>query len=196
MQTLDQLREEHAKELATAEHNHAMQLAVTEALGLSDDNWSAGFMHVHKADCHIKMVADTLSDALVLAERMNPLAMVRVKGSSLSFYAEESLTEKDRERNEITPICPWVYKIHGISGYPVNKTFIFHIKAAGYLVQVRVDVKDDPDTTRSTYQPRDSEGRKTGPLETTLHNGSGHFTHYARWWASPDEPKDFTLYSL
>ncbi len=188
---LAELRAKHEKEFAEAVKNEKTKSEVMAALGLTEENFAPGFMHVHKADCYIVVAADTLPDALVMCERMNPLQMVRITGTFCSFRAELSVTEKEYKENEILPI-PYCYKIDGLRQHNEEKTLVWFVEAAGYTVEVRCKVKNDPLTYRSyeiTFN-RSGDGVKK---RDDLVNKSGYFQRSNRFWSSLDQPSTYVL---
>jgi hypothetical protein len=164
---------------------------VKKALDLTEDNFSAGFMHVHKADCWVKLEADDLPSALHKCEVMNPLQAVRLEGTSLSFRADRTLTEKDKAENDQTMI-PYFYVIDGLRQYGDEKTLTWFADADGLTVEVRCKVKSDPLTRRAFHITfnRDGDARKE---QNDLINKSGEFTRVDKFWSSDDQPSRFVL---
>ncbi len=191
---LASLRAKHAKELEAAERNFRMKVAVMEALQLDAKAFRAGFMHAYGADCHIELHAETLPDAILIAERMGPITLCRVKDSSLSFLPDKRIPAKRSERAEIEPICPYIYEIDGVEGYAEEKRLRFFVEAAGYVVDVRVVVANDPDTARHLDDVRDNRGRLI-ERKRRITNNSGHFPRVTKWWAEPGKQGKYTLWS-
>lgn len=194
MNAIEALKEKQAEELAKAIKHDAMKTAVAAALGLNDANFSAGYMHVHAADCHVQFEADTLSDAMLICERMNPLAMVRLKGTFLSFRADCRVTNKERTENKVETIMPYVYKIDGLRQYGDERTLVWYVEAVGYVVECRCKVKQDPDTRRDYHITFDRYGHAT-KHKNNIVNKSGHFPQQDRFWSSDDQPGNWVLWS-
>ena len=197
---LDKLKERHAEELAKAEKDNVMQLRVTAIMGLGEANWSPGFAHpLPGCDCFVVYDVETLQDALELAEKFNVLNIVRYKDSCLSFKPEVALTEKQEKaisegRATVESVGPWVYYVED------KNTLRFYIwvdkvgSDRDYLVEVRVNVLNDPLTYRVTYREKDHKGHATGPVKTRLVNNSGHFTRSSSFWTPHDVPSNYRLY--
>lgn len=194
METLEQLKAKHEKELTDAIRNHEMREKVSSELGLNDDNWSAGFMHVAYADCYIKMQSEDLSQAIEVAERLNPETLVRCKDGCLSFQPFEQISEKQWENADCRTICPYIYDIDGLRQYGDEKTLKCFVKAAGYMVQVRIKVKNDPDTHR-VYDIHFNRYGEAIKERNEIINKSGYFNHQDKFWSSPDQPSKFVLWS-
>lgn len=192
--TIEAMRAKHAKEIADMERHLAVREAVTLALGLTDENWSPGAMHAHRADCFILMNAPDLSAALELAEKMNPIAMVKKTKGGTAFIPLCRM--KDSENDDSELVAPWRYDIRGLRHHKEDKVLLFYVEAGAHVVEVRVNVESDPLTFRR-YVPaqRDSRGRITREAQTDCANGSGHFCSVIRWWCPPGELNNFTLYS-
>lgn len=191
MTTIEKLKATHEKQLADAIRAETMKDAVKTALNLTDENFSVGFVHVHKADCFVNVEADTLPDALVMCERMNPLQAVRLKGTFLSFRADRSVSEKEREENDEIMI-PYFYVIDGLRQHGEEKTLTWFVDAAGYTVEVRCKVKSDPLTQRKYQITFDKHGN-AHKEQNDLINKSGEFLRVDRFWSSDDQPSRFVL---
>lgn len=190
---IEELKAKHEKELTEEIKVEEMRAAVLAALDLPESAWPIGARHTYKADCHIDLEADTLSDAMVLAEKMNPLAIARVKGSCLAFMPLDAAPDDDETTDEIENIGPWVYVIDGLRQHSDEKTLKFYVCAASYTVEVKVKVKSDPDTYRD-YEITFNNHGEAIKHRNNLVNKSGHFTKYNRFWSSDDQPGRFVLY--
>ncbi len=191
MTTLEALKEKHDKELQAAIKNEAIKEAVMTALNLSDANFSAGFMHVYKADCFVNLEAETLNEAITLCEKMNPLQAVRLKGTFLSFRADKTLSEKDMAENDQIMIPYW-YVIDGLRQYGEEKTLHWFVNAADYTVEVRCRVKSDP-LTRRDYAIQFNKHGEAIREKNELINKSGQFTRVDKFWSPQDQPGRFVL---
>ncbi len=172
--------------------NLKMKLFLMDALSLPESAFPAGFIHSYKSDCHIQLSAPTLNDAMVIAERMNPIAMVRYKPSCLSFIP---LIYSENEEYE-TLITPYIYELKAWTfTSTIDKTLTFYIKAGSYIVDVRVKIESDP-LTNIEYGFRGSHSRyQEREFFCTLVNKSGLFPQSDRFYASHNEPNNFTLWS-
>lgn len=188
------LREKQAKELAELEQLHKMQTAVASALNLPEEAFRAGWMHAYGADCHVELHAETLPDAILIAERMNPITACKVKDGSTSFLPDARIPEKRRERGTVEIICPYFYEVDGIAGRPEEKRLRFFVAAGPYVVAVRVAVKKDPDTHRLHHVEYNRHGEILRE-ERSIVNQSGHFPQVVKWWSSPGQPGKYTLWS-
>lgn len=183
--------ERYAKELQKKIKNQKIKADVQKILGLTDENFRPGFMHSAYADCHVELTAPTLNEALVIAEKMNPIHLVIVKDGCTSFRPLDTLPDKLQDKAEV--ITPWVYKIHGLRGCPDKHTLSFYVKAGDYIVEVWVHVERDTNYRRDyeiNFHRSGSANRRYCHLLWT----SRYFSHHIRWWASDDQPNDFTLY--
>lgn len=192
--TLAALRAKHEKELAEVQRQHAMQATVARALSLSKEAFRPGWMHAYGADCHVYLAAETLPDAILIAEKMAPLMACIVKDGSTTFLPDARIPEKRRERAKIEPICPYFYEVGGIAGQLEEKTLRFFAQAGAHIVDVRIRVKCDTDTARRYHV----EYNKRGDIvkeERSITNNSGHFPNVVRWWSPSGEPGNYTLWS-
>ena len=188
------------KEMAQKVLNEEMRIAVRDDLELTDDNFSAGFMHAYIADCTANLKADTLSEAITMAEFMNPEAVVRYKDSCLSYKPFDTVTDAEWEKSDspdshlkLETISPYRYEIDGGSKYPQTKKLKFFVKAAGFLVAVEITVANDPDT-RIIFQCRyDREGNPQ-KVEDTLINDSGNFLRVDKFWSDQSNPSKRVLF--
>jgi hypothetical protein len=188
---IEELKAKQEKELQNAIKAESIKARVKSALNLTDDNFAVGYMHVHKADCWIKMDADDLPSALHKCEIMNPLQAVRLKGTFLSFRADRTLTEKEKEENDQTMI-PYFYVIDGLRQYGDEKTLTWFVDADGLTVEVRCKVKSDPLTRRDFHISFDRYGNAHKD-KNELINKSGEFIRVDRFWSSDDQPSRFVL---
>ncbi len=191
-----QLRAKHAKDLAQKERELTMRAAITAELGLDDAAWTPGFVHTAYADCFIVLKAETLPDAILMAERMNPETLAKVKnGGSTSILTLERWEAKG-SKGDCELICPYVYEVERlVMHHPETRTLRFYVKAAGYTVEVRVMVAKDPDTHIDYVVLRRSREGDVREVRRELVNKSGHFPRVVRWWSSLESPGRFTLYS-
>lgn len=194
MDTIEAFKAKQAEQLEKAIKHETMRLAVRDALGLTDANFSAGYMHTWPGDCHVNLTAADLTEALVIAERMNPETLCRVKDSCLSYKPADCITQTDEDRAKIETITPWIYQIDGPRQYREEKTLMFWVKAAGYMVQVRIAVQNDPDTFRQYDITFDRQGN-AHKRRNEIVNKSGHFNRVDRFWSSEDQPGRFVLFA-
>jgi hypothetical protein len=122
---------------------------------------------------------------------MNPLQAVRLKGTFLSFRADRTLTEKEKDKNEQTMI-PYFYVIDGLRQHSEEKTLTWFVDADGLTVEVRCKVKSDPLTRRDFHIRFDSYGNAHKD-KNELINKSGEFIRVDRFWSSDDQPGRFVL---
>jgi len=191
--TIEKLKAKQEKDLAEAIKNEEIKKKVKAALGLTDDNFSVGYMHAHKADCFINLEADDLPAALHKCETMNPLQAVRLKGTFLSFRADRTLSEKEKAEKDQTMI-PYFYVIDGLRQYGEEKVLHWFVDADGLTVEVRCKVKSDPLTRRDYHISFDRYGNAHKD-KNDLINESGYFNRVDRFWSSDDQPSRFVLSS-
>lgn len=193
---LAEVRAKHAAELAEAERLTRMQAAITSALHLGADAWTPGFMHVHVADCFIVLRAETLSDALLLAERANPEPLAKVKRAGTTSFQPLEIFEARGSKGDHELVCPYVYDVERtVVHHAETRTLRYYVKAAGFLVEVRVQVAQDPDTRIDyvvLHRTRDGQVRQA---RREIINRSGHFPRVVKWWSSLESPGRFTLYA-
>lgn len=190
---IETLKAKHAAELTEEIKIEEMRAAVLKSLNLPEIVWRVGARHTYKADCHIDLEAETLNEAMTTAEKMNPLAIAKVKDSCLAFMPLDAAPDDDETKADIENIGPWIYVIDGLRQYGDKKTLKFYVKAAGYTVEVRIKVKNDPDTRRDFIIDFNKHGEAIRH-KNNLINKSGHFTQYNRFWSSDDQPGKFVLY--
>lgn len=183
---------EHAANLARLTREYEMKTAVLAATGLPASVWTAGAVHAYRADCFLRLHADTLSDAILIAERANPETRVKSVKGGTSFVALDSLASAQAESAEI--VNPYTYHISGLKEYTEEKDIRFTVMVAGYRVEYRVRVANDPDTRRIWHPNLYKRGRLVKPAWTELVNRSGHFTESTRFWSTPDQPNTFVLH--
>jgi hypothetical protein len=193
MDKIEQLKAKQAKELADAIRHEQIKETVKAALGFTDDSFSPGYMHVHRADCFVNVEAETLPDAMVMCERMGPLQAVRLKGTFLSFRADRTVTDKDREGVKEETLIPYYYVIDGLRQHQEEKTLTWFVDARGLTVEVRCKVKQDPDTYRDYRITFDKNGNARKE-RNDLVNKSGYFHKYDRFWSPDDQPSRFVLW--
>lgn len=189
---IEKLKEAQAKTLAQAIEQEKMRETVTRELNLDESAWGVAFPHAHSCDCKIGLQAETLPDAILIAEKMDPVTLARVKGTFLSFVPLERAKPKDNDVCET--IAPYIYIIDGLRQYAEERTLRFYVRAAEYIVQVDVSVQSDPDTRRYYSFSWDKYGNPSKDRNEII-NKSGYFPHEARYWSTPDQPSRFVLWS-
>jgi hypothetical protein len=191
--TPEQIRAEAIAKAEKEIRDNDMLERVCAALGADLEKQSAGFMHVAYADLYVRLEADTLNDALTMAEKLNPLALYEIRGAFLTWKTEARITDEDRARSKITDTAqPWIYEIDGLRGRD-EKTLICYVERAGFLVEVRIAVKSDPDTRRVFSGHYDREGRNFVREQNELYNSSGKFLRVSKFWSSPENPSRWVL---
>ena len=191
MDAIATLKAKQEKDLAEAIKNESIKERVKKALNLTNDNFSVGYMHVHKADCFVNLEAADLPEAMAVCEKMNPLQAVRLKGTFLSYRADRTLSEKELAENEQT-LIPYFYVIDGLRQYGEKKTLHWFVDVDGLTVEVRCKVKSDPLTRRDFSITFDRYGNAHKD-KNELINKSGYFTRVDRFWSSDDQPSRFVL---
>ena len=179
----------HEKALVEDLRYDRMRVDVLTALGLTDDAWPAGARHEHRADCHIILETETLNDALIVAENLNPLPIIEIrKHSFLSFLPEECISEKDMEFADIADTVPWYYRISGPKGYDDTKVIHCYTRASTYIVHVQIKVAGDPLTYRVFKYDKEDRVQVND-----LVNKSGHFVRKNKFYAPTNNPSDWVL---
>lgn len=188
-----------------------MKIKVSEALDLTTEHWRPGFAHPTPiADCFVQMEADDLSAAMVIMERMGPMNLVMINNGVISFRLAE-WPQRGYHHNlnkgitgDLKQIDPYTYWLK--NGPHSTKTNLvdlhelrFFVNVIPYVVEVRVTVKDDPDTkrywgpepVRSRVYPR----KPLPPRRLAVDNCTGYFGGIVRWTSSKPEFQEFTLYN-
>ena len=190
-QIIKDLKAKPAKELAKEREWLKMVTSVSQSLGLKDDNWPLDFMFEYGADCHIEMEAETLQDAIKLAEGMEPVEVARVTVDGLSFHPWERLNEEELQNCQ--KIGPYVYDVKGIRLLAEQHFLRFWVKAGDFLVGVRVKVTNDQSIRRNFTITSDKAGNAI-KHQCVLIGSSRHFNHRDKLWAPKDQPNDFVLW--
>jgi len=187
---IEELKERQAKELADAIKLEDATTRIMEALGQPEG--AKVSPHVAYADYVVTLApVETLTDAIVTAERANPLAIFKVKCGSCAFIPEASLDAYLENHNGATEECigAYTYEITGLKEYKEEKTLIFFQEVVGFVVKFKVPVQNDPDTYRTWNRNRRVN------LEEGLVNKSGHFRRSVRWASGGREYlSTYTLY--
>ncbi len=177
-------------------------LNALNALNIAPFTCGAGYMHTYGANMHVDCIAETLSDAILIAERMNPLPMYLKREGGTSFLPDGPELRKRAGNNkawqaanpekEPELVNPYAYKIDGLLNYKEEKTLFFFIDIAGYRVRCDIEVKNDKDTRRN-YRIKSY----VGGIEVEnlgLKNDSGHFSRYLAFWSSGEHPRAYIAY--
>lgn len=186
MTTLEKIKQRHAEELSEAIQNEAIQSEVLQALNLPDAKWSP---HTAYADCFVQLGADTLPEAMTMAEKMSPLNTAKVKDGHLAFQPLDRLSPKNSDSAEVESVGPFTYHL----GWQEEKELRFFVNAGQYIAEIRIRIKQDTLTRKDCKVTYDRNGNARKHY-CRLINESGYFTHYAKWWASEETPNNFTLY--
>ena len=208
MKTKAEILAECAEKIATAEKLAAIagELATAEKLSaisaeLAKDPALPPVDRLHEFECYgdatAIVKADTLPDALVLAERLNPEGLYRVLDGCLSIRPWSEKLEKlplvDNEAHGVRPVGPWYYKVDGIYGQREEKTLHCYIKRGGYTVHVEIQVQTDPDTFRQFERSFNRRG-EVSRRSCHLVNKSGNFLTVHTMWSSPEHPNAYLMY--
>ncbi len=178
-----------ARALAEAELEIKYEIMKEEVLedlnGLGVVTFKAGpgYRHAYCAEMSVECKAADLSEAISIANRMNPLPLFMSRDGGVSFMPEcPELLKKNPEK--VRTVGPYIYKLDGLRQYGETKTLSFFVKAAGRIVRVDVEVISDPATYRRYYVlSRDGE---TVVDNRGIINNSGYFKHSLAFWSSPD----------
>ena len=187
-----------AGDIARIKREAGIKAELTEALGLTFENFRPGSFTCAYGDLWIEYKAETLPLAIELAERMNPLGLFRFKDSCTSFRTDRTLKPKELERieagtAELESVGGYVYKLERFQN---ERSLIFYIEAAGHLVECRVRVASDPLSGFYDKPGRyDSRGRQLEPPQVMIRNESGYFRRVTRWWSSEPQFASATLWS-
>jgi len=196
---IDSIRAKAQADVAKAEREAEIMTAVSAAMGLGPENWKAGSFHAAWADCFVTYEAETLADAMLIAERAGPVALYRFKDSCTSYRPFEALKPREIEaadagRAEYWLITPYVLHLERFQN---RKTLEFYVMAGPWRVNVRVEIKAEP-LIYWHVQPaqHDSRGRVTTPERITVVNKSGHLNRCDYFWSSEAAHKTAYLWSL
>jgi hypothetical protein len=202
MINLEELRAKQKAEMESMQRYADMQNAVSAALNLSAENWHAGFMHpTPGADCFVLFKAETLPDALAMAERQSDIPLVLIcDGSCVSIRADTPrLTQRQFDKSQ--RIAPYTYEIGKGFLEQDSRELRYYFNCAGYVVQARVTVAHDPLTRRVYRWLNDKHGNQSRIESVALCNESGYFLKSISWATGGRDTeslkhKAFTLYTL
>lgn len=199
MKTLDQeitaIREKAEKEVALVHQREKLREATSHLTYRGEPlefTIPAGWMHTCYADAHIKVDVPDLPSAIELAEVLNPVALSLVKDGCVSFCPDDD-PYAEKRRDHATLVCPYIYKLDGISREEKSLRFFIDLEGFG-RVEVRAFVGSDPDTQRHYHVEKDDRGRVIRKT-TRVSDDSGFFGRHIKWWSTPDVMNPFTLYS-
>ena len=186
---------------------HAKELEIFDKLQDIDCELDKTFMgspikiteHTCYADAFVTYNAASIHDALVFAEKCNPISVFRVKDSCLAFKPEASITEKDEERAKIDCVGPWTLEAKTMRQYGTEWSLRFFIKVKKYTLEVRVSIDDHTmrsDGYRIQYNYKHpSEYYPDGRVEScNIIYPRDHFTETDRFWATEGQPNNYVLY--
>lgn len=194
---IKKLKERQKRELKQAIKMNGIIDHFTQVSSLQDYHIERICEHTAYADFFIKLTVETLNEAILVAERMNPLNQYKVRDGALSFRSEKYIPEAMFESNSKSVradlINPYTYTINGLLRHTEEKTLKFFVAIEIYTIEIRINVADDPLTRRSYHFKNERFDAARG---TTIINDSGHFTHSVQYTAgSPNEhPSRFVLY--
>ncbi len=183
---IEKLKAEHAEKLEKAIANEKIRAEVFEALGLTEEKC---FVHKLYADCTITLEAETLPDALVVCERMNPLTIAHVADGHLAFQPIDYLYHKNGEKAVITAIGPYIYKL----GFRGEHHLHFFVEAGQYIAEIKIKVKVDHLTRTDCKITYDRHGNARKHY-CHLINNTGYFTKSARFWSTEEEPNNYVMW--
>lgn len=121
--------------------------------------------------------AETLQEALELAEKYNPVSIFKSKGGCCAFVPEYLKNEPKYERDTQTLAGPWIYSVSRCAGidflHDQQQKLELYTVINDVQVEVEIEVAYDPDT-RIQWDQKCGSKRRT-PMGVI--NDSGHFTH-------------------
>lgn len=198
MKTLEEriknITEDGKKKVEKLIQAETIKVEVMKTLNLKEENFAPGFIHASYANCNIEFDAESLIDALTLAERMNPLALVHYQKGEGACLAFRPLTE-DMKDDHFTLVGGYVYELKCLDGYPVKKHLKFFVNAGKYKAAVRIHVESDPLTDARGYKTKNPHYPFEDMYIQHLKNDSGYFPKSTKWWTTPNTAANYTLYA-
>jgi len=94
--------------------------------------------------CRVK----TRAEVLPILAKFSPAPVSMLKGTFTGFRAEP-LTEKQQDRNTITPAQPWTFELSGGRQYGPNRAVKWFYRTEGVLFTVTCEIEQDGARARS-----------------------------------------------
>lgn len=150
--------------------------------------------HVAYADFHVHFQAETLEDALIMAEKANPLQLFFIRKGCVKICTEKYFDKEDKEKAEAEPtwlpdyiksIHPYYLNVSGLRGHKELVELVFFFMVGEKVVKASVEIMKH-------VQMREYDYTKFGKLKyCELIENSGHFNYTVRLWATDNELNSF-----
>ena len=186
-----EVKDETAKLKALALFKKETGLTPTKRSRAANMNYDPITSTAYRADFWLWLEAETLEDALTMAEKLNPVLLEK-NGRYAGLMPGDTMPEDEKESLDKLKTAPWYYVIDTLKGYPDKKKLILYVDLEETRFKVEIKVFNDPLTRTETRYISFLGGTRRD--RTTLYNESGHFAYSQKLWASEDSPNSFNLY--
>lgn len=187
----EKLRRKQAQEWADLERRDEIKAAFARshlAAVIESPRWSPGMLYAHKADAFVEAEAPDLPQALEIAERCQPLEVVRVSDRGTTYFAPWARVDGTDDAPKAEGAGSWIYTLD-----EWGKTLTSYAQAGDFILEIRVKVALDSQTVlrdvirHTKYGPQ----REDHPPK----NESGFFQGYVRFWSPQDRKSQIVFYN-
>jgi len=151
---------------------------------LADANIPSGFMHTSHADATVQFQVHDPEEAKAIVHESDPIPMVRVRGTFLSFVPITGMKKKHWREKFVQQIEPFIYRLD----YGHKSTVEFYRRAGDRIVQVDLQVTGTPKAHR-LWTP----GTKYTRGEWRLEDDTDMFQQFDRYATASHAPTEKEL---
>ena len=146
--------------------------------------------HCYAGDYVVALECETLNEAILIAERENPIPVFLCREGGVSFRTEEPGVKPPEEKAEC--IGGYWLKAGGLRQYPQKNYLNFWLRIEGYLVRVEIWVQEHCYNIRANIS-FDRHGNATRH-NCEIDMSAGYFKNKIKMWSSEEHPNDYYLY--